>query len=103
MDKRFRAQLATLGLGLAVIMAVAGCDLGNPTATPVVNPTSTAQVSSTAVANPTDNVVQATPTTVETVVPVDTATSVAVPPTDVPQAGVTPSTRQVAIFADYKL
>src|SRR3954452_22636933 len=99
MRRGFRYQIAALGLGAVLLVGLAGCELGNPTATPVVStPTAAVEAQPTAT-------VEVTSTSVPTVESLPTSTSAVseATATEVPQAGVTPSVREGVKFAEYKL
>src|SRR2546423_890386 len=102
MTRHPRSKLPALALGAILILSVAGCEFGNPTATPVANPTNTIQVQATATAQATATTV-AVVTTEPTAEATGTPVSAAATPADTVQPGVTPVARQVVRFADYKL
>ncbi|HKP53821.1 MAG TPA: DUF3160 domain-containing protein [Chloroflexia bacterium] len=94
MTNGIRGKIATLCLGALLIVGIAGCDMGGPAPTPVVNPTATTQ----------PTVASQEPTSVPTAeVSLPTATAVAQNPTVAPttQAGVTPVVRERVTFAKY--
>jgi ketosteroid isomerase-like protein len=95
-----KSGLATLALGAALMLGAVGCDLGNPTATPIAKPTGTAVLATathgagaTSTAAPTQAPVEPTGT------PVTSAAT----PTEAAQTGVTPSPRQLVAFARYEV
>src|SRR5688500_3929908 len=103
MNKRMRLKLAALGLGTALLIGAAGCDLGNPTPTPVV-PTATSET--TQVVEETPTAVAPTPTAiVETPAAEATPTqeSGGVVPGETPRDAVTPVPRQTGRFAEYNV
>jgi hypothetical protein len=97
MHGRIKLQLAAFGL---ILLLVAGCDLGRSTPTPVPAPKATATAIEQAT-KPAENT--PVPADTATSAPTDTAVTSGIVATDTPQPLLTPSARQVVMFADYKL
>jgi hypothetical protein len=99
MNRGLRRQVAALGLSVATIVGIAGCDFGVATPTPLPTPTATA----TAEMPQPEDTATAEPTEEPTLEPTATAVSGGGPGSRTPEAGVTPGVRQTVRFADYKI